>query len=123
MANDDEAHVIRMLKRFGGKTKYSKPDIAYKVAAFWNDRNTKDVMNGMNVQQFLDWAEAQDPVVEMSGSIIMPARVSIMLRGMGNAFGLDMRMSKWWEPMARQVLKENGIAYAPKKSRAEDWDK
>jgi len=121
LANDDEIEVVRVAREFGGKTRYGKPDIAYKLMCFWNDRTTDDVTGGRNIQQFMDWAEAEDPVVAASEAIVMPARVSIMLRGLGNAFGLRLRMSKWWEPLARQALSDAGVDYRPRKTRAIDF--
>jgi len=39
-------------------------ELLYKLACFWNDRDTNDITDGMNVQTFMDWMEAQDPLVD-----------------------------------------------------------
>ena len=38
----------------------------------------------------------------------------------GNAFGIDLSIAQLWEPVARQVLEENGISYVPQRSKASD---
>ena len=37
-------------------------DNAYRLAMFWNDRDTEDVTMGLNLQDFIDTMEARDPV-------------------------------------------------------------
>jgi hypothetical protein len=95
------------------KTKYSKPDIAYLHSAFWNDRDTKDVCNGLNIPSFIDWCEAQDPMIQLPDEYLFASRVSVLLRGMGNAFGLQLRMSELWAPEAEEYLRKKGVDYRP----------
>jgi len=61
--------------------------------------------------------EAEDPSDGLPEDLIMPGRVSVMMRAFGNAFGLDLSVAKLWEPVAKQVLLENGVNYTPKKSK------
>jgi len=84
-------------------------DILYRLAAFWFDRDTDDVTGGRNVQTFMDWAEEQDPLVDVPKDYIMAARVSVMMRGMANAFGMRLRTAPLWLPIAEKVLRDNGI--------------
>jgi aarF domain-containing kinase len=57
----------------------------------------------------MDWCEAEDPMVQLPEEFIFASRVSIMIRGMGNAFGLKLRMSQLWESEARKFLETQGI--------------
>ncbi len=97
----------------GAVTKHMKHDIAYLHSAFWNDRNTADVSQGMNIQSFMDWVEANDPVVQLPDEYMFVGRVSVLLRGMGNAFGLQLRMSELWAQDAEKFLKSQNIDYTP----------
>ena len=42
-------------------------------------------------------------------SYIMAARVSVMMRGMANAFGLRLRTAPLWLPVAEDLLRSQGI--------------
>ena len=78
---------------------------------FWNDRGTKDVVGDMNIAEFLDWAQAEDPVDFVDPEFVMVSRVSVLLRGIGNAFGLQLRTTDFWKPFAEQVLDDNHLRY------------
>lgn len=91
----------------------SDRNIAYLNSAFWNDRDTDDVCRGMNIQSFLDWCQAQDPMIDLPDAYIFPGRVSVLLRGMGKAFGLKMRMSELWADEAQSLLTAKGVDYVP----------
>ena len=65
----------------------------------------------MNIAEFIDWLEAKDPMVKLPEEYIFAARVNLMIRGMGKAFGLKLRMSKLWELEAEKFLESQGIRY------------
>ena len=98
-----------MLKDLGVKSRYNKKDIQFRLVKFWNDNNSKEVTGGRNLQQFIDWIESQDPAENVPEDLVMPGRVSFLLRAIGNAFGIDLHMAKLWKPMAVKVLVENGM--------------
>ena len=50
LANDDQAEAVKTMRDYGVRSKYNKSEVCYKLAAFWYDRNTKDVTGGKNVQ-------------------------------------------------------------------------
>jgi len=62
----------------------------------------------MNIPQFLDWVQYEDPVVSINDEYVLVARVALLLRGMGNAFGLQLRTSFYWKPYAEKLLKLQG---------------
>ena len=108
----DKDEVVRIhFDELGVVTKYRNADVAYRMSAFYNDRDTFDVCQGMNMVDFLDYLEAQDPVVKLADPYLFACRVSLMMRGLGKAFGLQLRMSKMWESEARELLKQNNIEY------------
>jgi len=112
MAREDKKEIVRLfLDEMGGRTKYCNEDIIYRLNCFYFDRNTADITDGMNIATFLDYCESIDPMVQAPLKFVMAARVGIMLRGLGNAFGIKLRMCKMWEKQAKKFLKENNIDY------------
>lgn len=89
---------------FGAKSKNADVDVSYKLATFWNDRDTPDVTEGLNLQEFLDEMQARDPVIKAPDEMVMIARVSVLLRGMGNAFNIRLRMAEAWRKDAEKLL-------------------
>ena len=59
-----------------------------------------------NIQEFMDWMQAEDPVKELPQEFVMMARVSVLLRGVANAFGLKMRTAPAWAAVAEDMLKK-----------------
>lgn len=111
-ARGDKAEVIRLhFNEIGVRTKRNDPEIGYLMSSFYNDRDTADVCQGMNIPEFMDWMEARDPMVQLSEAFLFASRVNVMLRGMGKAFGLQLRMSKIWEKEASDFLKSQGVDY------------
>lgn len=107
LAEDDRNEIVRVLRdEMGVRTRHNNEEILYKLACFWNDRETDDITGGRHMQAFLDWAESVDPIVD-PGDFIMASRMSMLLRGMGRAFGLQLRSSKAWEHIAREKLVES----------------
>lgn len=108
----DEKEVARLtFDELGMVTKYKKPDICYKQSAFWNDRLTEDVMQGMNIATFLDWIQDQDPIVNLPDEYLFAARSTVMLRGMGKAFGINLIISQMWKDQATRFLATQGVQY------------
>lgn len=112
-SRNDVREVVRLhFDVLGTQTRYRKEDLAYRMSAFYNDRNTPDITDGMSIANFLDYMEAQDPMVRLPEEYIFAARVSIMLRGMGNAFGLKLRMSHLWASEAQAFLDQQHTSSA-----------
>jgi len=107
LADEDVDKTWEVLQGLGVKSKYGNHDIQYRLAKFWNDNNSKEVTGGRNLQQFIDWVESEDPADQLPEDLVMPGRVSFLLRAVGNAFGIDLHMAKLWKPIAEKVLAEN----------------
>lgn len=52
-------------------------------------------------------------MIKLPDAYVIPGRVSVLLRGMGKAFGLKLRMSELWSTEADQFLKSQNINYIP----------
>eukprot|EP00216_Chloropicon_sp_CCMP2111_P005437 CAMPEP_0198241620 /NCGR_PEP_ID=MMETSP1446-20131203/6402_1 /TAXON_ID=1461542 ORGANISM="Unidentified sp, Strain CCMP2111" /NCGR_SAMPLE_ID=MMETSP1446 /ASSEMBLY_ACC=CAM_ASM_001112 /LENGTH=97 /DNA_ID=CAMNT_0043924487 /DNA_START=39 /DNA_END=332 /DNA_ORIENTATION=+ len=79
----------------------------YRHIAFFNDRDTPDITGKRNVHQFMDWANKVDPIISMDDDYIMCGRVAMLLRSLGNAFGMKLCISQYWKQEARKLLREN----------------
>jgi len=112
----DKAEVARLVQSappegFGGQSKYNDPDVSYRLATFWNDRDTLDVTMGLNLQEFIDAMEAKDPVIKAPTDMVMIARVSMLLRGVANAFNVRLKVATQWREYAEEVLRETDPEY------------
>ena len=108
LAAGDKLEVAKGFKALGSKTKYGDNEVAYRLGAFWFDRDTDDIMtwNGkvLNIADFLDAMEAADPVEVVPDNLIMAGRMVILLRGLGLALGMRLRMGELMEPRASAYL-------------------
>jgi len=108
-ARRDKAEVVRIhFDDLGVKTKNRNEDIAYRFSAFMNDRDTPDIMGGMNVAVFSDYCEKEDPIIKLPDDFIMAQRASLLLRGLGKAFGIEISMSQQWKVQAEEFLRKCG---------------
>lgn len=109
---DDREEVVRLMTdEVGFRTKNMDPNIIYLTAAFFNCRDSDDILQGMNVSEFMEWLEKSDPVKKINDEYVMVGRVSILMRGMANAFGMKLRVSDYWRKEAEKFLKAQGVSY------------
>jgi len=116
VAEGDAAECHRIVQSdkpegFGARSKNSDPQVSLKLSTFWNDRDTTDVTEGLNLQEFLDEMQARDPVIKAPDEMVMIARVSVLLRGMGNAFNIRLRMAEAWREDAEKLLERTDPDY------------
>ena len=104
----DKKEVVRLhFDVLKSDSKYRDPEIAYLLSAFYNDRDTPDILQGKNIAEFVDWLEAKDPVKSIPEQFVMACRVSLLLRGLGKAFGMQFRMSEMWQDRAKALVKNS----------------
>ena len=109
---DDRKEIVRLMtEEIGLKTKYMNEDIIYKHAVFYNCRDSDDVLEGRNISEFMEYIEKADPVEKINNEFVMVGRVSILMRGMANAFGMQLKVSEYWKDCAQDFLKSQGIDY------------
>ena len=116
LLHEDKEEVARLVwspppDGFGGKTRKRDINTAYKLATFWNDRDTPDITEGLNLQEFIDEMERRDPMIDTPRQMVMISRVSVLLRGMGNAFDIRLRVSEAWRKHAVSLLKKTDPEY------------
>lgn len=86
-------------------------DVIYKMTQFGFDSFGRDVLEGKNIQQFVDECFAADPWEETADNLVMVNFLSIRLRSVGLAMQHPVRCSTYWAPIAEQVLIEEGLPY------------
>lgn len=63
LQQDNREEIIRLYnKDMGILTKYNSSDVLYRHAVFYHDRDTSDIMQGLNMHLFLEKLESDDPV-------------------------------------------------------------
>jgi len=111
LSEDDKDEIVRLwLHEMDQRSKTDNKTIAYKLACFWHDRNTPDIVGDYNLHTFLESLEKEDPVVRVNEDYVMAARVSVLMRGFGNMMGLQLRVAPYWRPIAEQFLQTHPIS-------------
>uniref|UniRef100_A0A7S1BL09 ABC1 atypical kinase-like domain-containing protein n=1 Tax=Corethron hystrix TaxID=216773 RepID=A0A7S1BL09_9STRA len=112
--NDDD--MLWELSVIGGyKSKNNRKDVLMKLLRFSYDSWGKDVMEGKNIQQFIDDLKSKDPWEEVADNLVMASFMSIRLRSLTLGMNHPVRCSDWWGAIAEEILKEEGLPY-------ESWD-
>lgn len=112
LSRNDRTEVLRIVKQDAEfRTKYMNDDVIYRSLAFFHCRDTEDILQGMNVSQFMDWMEKTDPIIKINDEFVMVGRVSVLIRGLANAFGFKVRVSDYWKDEAQKFLDAQGIVY------------
>jgi hypothetical protein len=89
LARDDREEIRRLhFEEQGVVTKTNDQQVGYLFSCFYNDRDSPDVCQDMNISSFIDYLEREDPMVRLPDAYIMASRVSIMMRGESARFGL-----------------------------------
>eukprot|EP01060_Flectonema_neradi_P008032 TRINITY_DN1572_c9_g1_i1.p1 TRINITY_DN1572_c9_g1~~TRINITY_DN1572_c9_g1_i1.p1 ORF type:complete len:541 (+),score=91.63 TRINITY_DN1572_c9_g1_i1:61-1683(+) len=108
LSEGDVESTHRVMTEMGQETKYGDKEVAFKVASFWLNADTPDIMTVdgkvLNIAEFLDALEAKDPVKNIPDNLIMPGRMIILLRGLGMAFGMRLHMAQLFRPHADSFL-------------------
>ena len=104
----DKEGLVRLAKSGGYQSKKFDPDVIWTMTRFGLDQDGPAVTGGKNIQQFQDEQFSKDPWSKTDASIIMPVRVSLMLRGVGLQMGHPVSTLDHWASIARQSLKDAG---------------
>jgi aarF domain-containing kinase len=110
LARDDKKEIVRVMKEEGGlQTQKDDFDTQYQLTAFYFDRDTDDVTEGLGLQAFMDEMELRDPLIQGATDFVMASRVSLMMRGMGLAFGIQLETAPVMHGIALDVLAAAGL--------------
>lgn len=92
IASKDRKQIVQAFKDTGFKSKYFNEEVMHKMAIVTLDQGIniirlnidgRNVTDGLNLQQFIDKMFAIDPWEKSAEYMVMPIRVSLLLRGLG----------------------------------------
>jgi aarF domain-containing kinase len=106
VANNDHEEIFNTYKETGYKSKYMDKEVMRKMATVTIDRDGRDVTDGLNLQQFIDKMFAQDPWEETSDYLVMPIRLSLLLRGIGLMLNHPVSTATAWKSLAEKALED-----------------
>lgn len=87
LARGDRGMIVDVARNGGYKSKYFNQDVIWKLMRFGFDSYNKDLMEGKNVQTFIDDLYATDPYTEGADNLIMVNFLSIRLRAVALQMG------------------------------------
>jgi len=110
LARGDKGEAVRLEQELGLRSKHGREDVRYRLCSFWLDRDTEDVMQGMNLHDFMAWGEREDPVLAFPEDLYVVCRCSFMIRSLALAFGVRLSTAQYWRPHAEALLREHATA-------------
>lgn len=111
LARKDEKMLFDMCDVGGYKSKYGNKKVLMKLIQFGYDSWGKDVMEGKNIQEFIDELKREDPWEEVPDNLVMAQFMSIRLRSLCLGMNHPVKCSEYWGPIAEKILKEEGHPY------------
>ncbi|KAI8916307.1 ABC1 family-domain-containing protein [Gorgonomyces haynaldii] len=106
IADRDKEEVANIMFEIGAKSKHMNKDVMFRMAIVGFDQDGRNVTDaGLNLQQFMDKQFAIDPWEKFADNMIMPMRLSLLLRGVGLMLGHPVSVCTAWKPIAEQALK------------------
>jgi len=113
---NDKDRLYEICEVSGYKSKYGRKDILMRLMRFSYNTWGNDLMEGKNVQQFIDELKRLDPWEEVPDNLVMVSFMSIRLRSLALGMNHPVCCSDWWGPIAEEVLRQEGLPY-------EMWDR
>jgi len=104
LSEDNKEEIVRTYCEMGFRTKNMNSDVIYRHCKAIFDNDHRDNL-GTNIQLYIEKLQKLDPVVAMPNEYLMAGRVAVLLRGLAYALKYP-HMSKQWEGLAKEVLKE-----------------
>ena len=98
--------VCDLMKEMGSETQNNDCDTLFKLTAFWLDRDTNDITDGLDMHKFLQLMEKRDPQKQLCQDLVMVSRCSVMLRSLALGLGLRVRTTDYWRPYAEAFLEK-----------------
>jgi aarF domain-containing kinase len=104
--DDRQEEIVSIALEMGSSNKYNIPEVIYRLTAFWFDRDTPDITQGLDIHKFLEEMERRDPQKVLCQDLVMVSRCSVMLRSLGLSLGLRARTTDYWRPYADEFLEK-----------------
>lgn len=110
LARRNPGEVARCERDIGVRRKNYKEDVQYRVCSWWLDRDSQDIMQGLNLFDFHVWGEEEDSIKELPDGYYMVCRCSVTLRSAALAFGLRISAAEYWKSYAKALLDRQSVA-------------
>jgi len=118
LADDDRAAVIARARELGYRTRRNNQEVIFRLARLSFDRDDPESMTlpdgtvPANVQVYFESLAEMDPMTQIPPSVVMAARNSFLLRGLGTHFGLELRVASRWRNLAEWAVRRGELAVA-----------
>lgn len=107
-ARNDREGVIEMNHELGMRSKYEDPHVRYAFSRFaWEADDGECEKQGL--YNFLVWCDKHDPITVYPHTFYHASRSVMVLRGVGLAFGYQLKVSDYFKQWAEKFLQEKGI--------------
>ncbi|KAI9352863.1 ABC1 family-domain-containing protein [Obelidium mucronatum] len=108
LTKDERIYIARLYKCLyeNDLEELKKLSVMFKMCRVGFDQDGRDVTDGLNLQQFVDKMYKQDPWEKTLDTLVMPMRVSLLIRGVGLMINHPVSTAKAWAPFAYQVLRD-----------------
>jgi aarF domain-containing kinase len=104
--DDNQEDIVSIALEMGSRNRYNIPEVIYRLTAFWFDRDTPDITQGLDIHKFLEEMERRDPQQVLCQDLVMVSRCSVMLRSLGLTLGLRVRTTDYWREFAERFLRD-----------------
>jgi aarF domain-containing kinase len=104
LARNDVEAVVKKSIDLGYESKFYDRDIIFKVNQVVLDQDGRHITEGLNMQQYIDKLYAKDPWNKSADFMIMPVRLSLLLRGVGHMLNHPVSVATAWDPIAKHVM-------------------
>ena len=92
---NDQDKIYELCEVSGYKSKYGRKGVLMRLMRFSYDTWSNDLMEGKNVQQFIDEIKTLDPWEEVPDNLVMVSFLSIRLRSLALGMNHPVCCSDW----------------------------
>jgi len=107
-SKEDRLHVAKCIGAMGFETRRKDPEVAFKAARVYFDRDDKVITGNRHIQQYIEDLDAEDATTKVVDDFVLVVRANVMLRGLGHMLNQHRRASIMWKGIAEKVMRENG---------------
>ena len=100
VASGDEKAMLRIARESKFRTKHNDASSLVRYTRFVWEGSLRELARLAKV----------DPVEQTDGELVMVRRAVVLTRSVGAVMGCPVNMAKEWEPIARQLLDDEGVA-------------
>ncbi|KAJ3377002.1 hypothetical protein HDU92_008722 [Lobulomyces angularis] len=105
LKHNKREELLELAKVTGFTTENNDPYVLYKTLQVLLDSDSREVCEGMNLQQFMEKLSKQDKTKTIPDQFVFAVRAAVLLRGIGGLLGFhEVSLASRWEHFANAVL-------------------